>query len=206
MRRWLFIVAALLALLPVPSFAADGPEAFLSALLTTNFEGDCIPLHGHVLYSDGRSFFPIDCDCGPEPRENFFPNNDLLIVVTSWRITDVHMETRTKALITARYHVIATAEREGDQRKIVPSSTSHEEDVTYKVWLRKGRWFWVDPPELPRVGYYAVRDAVAKEVSDRRGILAKHTGPEQDFHRRALAHYEAELAALDALRPMVPEE
>ena len=78
--------------------------------------------------------------------------------------------------------------------------------MVYKVWRRKGRWLWVDPPPVPRIGFWAVRDADAQETARLRESMALNSGEVLELKRRSLAFLEAELAALDALRPMVPEE
>jgi hypothetical protein len=116
------------------------------------------------------------------------------------------MESKNKALITVRYRVIAraeriTVERENDTRRIIPYNPPRDEEITYKVWRRKGQWMWVDPPEMPRVGYEAVRKAVENEVIDYERRIAK--GDEDGFWRRSLRPYKAELAALEALRPII---
>ncbi len=205
MRRLLSFFSILLALLPVPSIAADGPEAFLSALLTSDFAGDSFPRHDNVLYTDDKGPTLGDCDCS-EPRENFYPMDEPVVLVTAWRITGVDMQTRTKALVTVRYRVVASIEGWADKhnRKVIPSP--HEEDMVYKVWRRKGRWLWVDPPPVPRIGFWAVRDADAQETARLRESMALNSGEVLELKRRSLAFLEAELAALDALRPMVPEE
>ncbi len=95
MRRLLSFLVLLITLLSAPSFSADGPEAFLSALLTSDFAGEF----------------------------------------------------------------------------------------------------------TPRIGFWAVRNAVAHVIGELKKSSALNTGPEQDFQRRSITLYEADLAALDALRP-----
>lgn len=199
MKRTLFSLLALLFLWPVSLRAADGPEEFLSRLLDTDFAGDCVPRHDNVLYTDGKGDSVGDCGCA-EPRSNFYPEYDPLIIITRWRVVGTRMETPAKALITVRYRLIASAEGRNEDRKIVPLSEPRDEDVTYRVWRRKGQWRWVDPPSIVRVGYEGVRTAVAKAVGHLAELLEER--PDRDDWRQILGLYRAELAALVVLEPL----
>ena len=107
---------------------------------------------------------------------------------------------RTKALVTVRARVIAVAQGQNEERKIVPLAKPKDEDTVYRVWRRKGRWLWVDPPPTLRVGYQAVRQAVAKQVDELKDLTA--TRHPNDLWLRLLPLYQAESAALEALRPI----
>ena len=187
-----------LLLAPLPAAAAGGAADFLARLLATDFDGDCIPRHDNVFYTDGKAEVG-DCGCS-EPRENFAADQSALIIISRWRVVATRMETRTKAVVTVESRVIATAEGQSEKRKIVPLPQPRDEVVEYRVWRRRGRWLWVDPPELPRVGLEAVRQAVAKDIQERDEVLAKH-GP-NGLWENLQPHYRAELADLDALRPV----
>ena len=50
-----------LLLAPLPTAAAEGAADFLSRLLATDFDGDCIPRHDNVFYTDGKAEVG---DCG----------------------------------------------------------------------------------------------------------------------------------------------
>lgn len=130
------IFALLLAALPAA--AAEGAADFLSGLLATDFDGDCIPRHDNVFYTDGKAEVG-DCGCS-EPRENFAADQSALIIISRWRVVGTRMETRTKAVVTVESRVIATAEGQNEKRRIVPLPQPQDEVVEYRVWQRKGRW------------------------------------------------------------------
>ena len=201
MTRAFLPLIALLFLWPVPLRAADGPEEFLSKLLASDFAGDMEPRHDHVLYRDGRYIHEacVHEECA-ERRENFYPATDPLIIVTQWRVVGTRMDSPTKALITVRYRLIATAEGRNWDRKIVPMVEPRDEDVIYRVWRHKGQWLWVDPPPIARVGYEGVRAAVAEEIAEQERLLKGD--PNRDDWRQILGLYRDELAALDALEPL----
>lgn len=180
----------------------EKPDEFFSHLVAADIAGAFVHRYGHVLYTDGKQDVG-DCGCSM-PREAFFADGDPLIIVTRWQVVATRMQSPTKALVTVRYRTIATAEGQEDQRKIVPVPP-RDEDVTYRLRQRKGRWVWVDPPPRARVGYQAVRDAVAKKADEFSDLLIK-TDPSREDWRRALAGYRDELAALDALDPVATRE
>ena len=198
----LVILLSLLALLwPAAVGASGGPEEFLSAILSSDFQGDTRARLGKCHYTDGR-FVAAECvrgDCA-ERREAFHPITDPLIVVSHWAIRKHVPEEPDKATFTARYTVIATTQGENEKRRIVPLAAPREEEATYKVWKRKGRWVWVDPPEVPYVGYEGVRTALTREIAEDERLLLKHG--ENELWRRALLSYRQQLAALEALRPL----
>jgi hypothetical protein len=71
--------------------------------------------------------------------------------------------------VKVRYTVIARAEGNNIHRKIIPLPAPREEELAYRVWKRKGEWFWVDPPELrpPRPVDLAAIAPPARHYADR---------------------------------------
>jgi len=195
------LALAIVLLWSHPLFAAEGPEAFLSNILTHDFDGDDAARIGHVFYPDGR-YIAAECvneDCG-ERREVFYPDADPTIIIARWRVIDVRMESKTKAVVTVRNRVVATAEGQNEKRKILPLPEPRDEEVSYRVWKRKGGWKWVEPPQVARVGFKAVRGAVAAEVENLKELIAER-GPKNGWDH-LLQLYQAELADLDALAPL----
>lgn len=204
MTRLIVVLAMLMCFRPATLRADDGPEALLSQILASDFSDDPQSRYGHVFYRDGRSIAAgcVNEECA-ERRETFDGADDPLVIITRWQIVDVRMEKPTKALVTVRSRVIATADGQNEKRKIVPLAEPRDEEMVYQVWKRKGHWLWVDPPILPRVGYTAVRRAVAeRQVDELKDLIAaRGPGPNGGWER-LLPLYQAELAALDALRPV----
>ena len=99
-----------------------------------------------------------------------------------------------------QYTVIAVTEGENERRKIVSLPAPREEEVTYKVWKRKGQWFWVDPPEVPYVGYEGARMALKRHIAHFEELIAEKV--DNPLVERHLPFYRQQLAALEALRPM----
>jgi hypothetical protein len=205
MKKIIITLAITLGLWSFPALAGEGPEVFLSSLIASDFAGDCEPRFDKIHYTDGIMFLG-DCDC-KERREIFDTDASPLFIISSWQIVKTKMESKNKALITVRYRVIAkakriTVERENDVRRIIPYDPPRDEEITYRVWRRKGQWMWVDPPEMPRVGYEAVRNSIRKRIEHYEDDLLKEY-PDRDDWRRQLAFYKTELAALEALRPII---
>jgi len=197
---WLKVLTILsLVIFPFPSLATERPETFLSRLLASDFDGEIFPRHGNVLYTDDKGAWVGECGC-QEPRENFYPGNDPTIIIARWRVIDVRMESKTKAVVTVRNRVVATAEGQNEKRKILPLPEPRDEEVSYRVWKRKGGWKWVEPPQVARVGFKAVRGAVAAEVENLKELIAKY-GAINGWDE-LLPLYQAELADLDALAPL----
>jgi hypothetical protein len=208
----------ILGLWSFPTLAEERPEAFLSELLTTDFVGEYLPRRDKIIYTDG--VYMLGDGCCSEPRENFEARFSSLFIITNWQIVKTKMESKHKALVTVRYRVIAKAERisverENDVRRITPYDPPRNEELTYQVWRCKGQWkwvdreemhcdgqwMWVDPPEMPRVGYEAVRNAVEEDTIKLRKDVANH--PDHVLWPKLLPLNEAELAALEALRPII---
>jgi len=195
------LVLAVIFLWSTPLLAADRPEVFLSGILAHDFDGHHEYRFYHVYYPDGR-YIAAGCvnqDCG-EARETFYADSDPLIIIARWQVVDVRMESRTKAVVTVRSRVIATAEGQNEKRRIIPLAEPRDEDVAYRVWKRKGQWKWVEPPPIPRVGFWAVRKAVADEVDELKGLIAER-GRKNGWDHLLLL-YQAELGDVDALTPV----
>ena len=197
------LVIALLAfglLRSVPLLAADGPAEFLSVILASDFAGDGEARIARCHFTDGRIIAEgcVNRDCA-ERRESYLAETDPLVIVSRWEIGGTSWEAKAKALVKVRYTVIGTAEGNNIHRRIVPLAAPREDEATYKVWKRKGQWVWVDPPEVPYVGYEGAVAALAREISEHERLLAKRGGNE--LWHRALLSYRRQLADLEALRP-----
>ena len=201
MKFLLAIVLAALVLRPASAQTDTGPEDFLAPLIAGDFSGDPEARFDRSFYPDGRTV-ALGCvnrDCG-ERREVFDSRTDPLIIVTRWEIVGTAWETKAKALVKVRYTVIGTAEGNNIHRKITPLPAPREDEATYKVWKRKGQWFWVDPPEVPHVGYEGVRTALKKHIAHFEELIAEKV--DNPLVERHLPFYRQQLAALEALRPM----
>jgi hypothetical protein len=190
------LLLAILLLLPAPLYAADGPGEFLAGLLASDFEGDCIPRHDNVLYTDGV-YFLGNCDCG-ESRSNFNPDSSPLVIVSRWQVAGTRMVSRNQAFVTVRFRVLATAKGQNEARKIKAHFPPRDESVTFRVWRRKGRWMWVDPPVMPRVGFEAVHRAVSAWKNELEEVQRLDPHPNT---AALIAAYIPQLAAIEALRP-----
>jgi hypothetical protein len=204
MKKIIAILAITFGLWSFPAFAEERPEAFLSRLITSDFNGDCEPRFDKIHYTDGIMFLG-DCDC-KERREIFDTDASPLFIVSRWQVVGTKMKSKNKALITVRYRVIAKAERisverENDVRQIIPYNPPHDEEITHNVWRRKGKWMWVDPPEMPRVGHEAVLKAMERKIADYEKLIARRG--DNGLWGRNLQIYKTELSALEALRPII---
>ena len=169
-----FALLAIIAVWPGPILAADWPEAFLSTILAHDFDGDPEPRFDHVFYPDGR-YIADGCvheECG-ERREIFYAGDGPLRIIAHWRVIDVRMESKTRAVVTVRDRVIATVKGHNWERRIVPLPEPQDEDMIYRVWKRKSGWKWVEPPPIPRVGFWAVRKVVADNISRESELIAE---------------------------------
>jgi hypothetical protein len=196
--RKLALLMVLVFLVPRSLLAADGPTEFLARLLASDFNGDHDLRRDNILYTDGV-YHSGDCDCA-EPRSNFYPQEEPLTIVSSWRVIGLRMETRNKALVKVRFRTLATAQDYGEDRRIEAYPAPRDDDVTFRVWRRKGRWLWVDPPGRPWVGLDAVERTTEKWKTDLENVY-KIASAERDDLPRAIELYKAQLIALKALRP-----
>lgn len=179
---------------------AEKPDEFLSNILATDFAGRSTPRRHNVFYTDGKIMVGAEeggCDCGGEPRENFYPDGAPLIVVSRWQVIATRMENPAKARVTVRYQVLATAQGQSSDRKILPLPAPRDEEVTYRVWRRHGKWLWVDPPDLPYVGYDAVLAAVRDETASLTEDVQKFPNIRELPERARL--YQEQLTTLEAL-------
>ncbi|MEO5335992.1 MAG: hypothetical protein H7841_03715 [Magnetospirillum sp. WYHS-4] len=185
----------------VPLLAADGPAEFLSVILASDFAGDGEARIARCHFTDGRIIAEgcVNRDCA-ERRESYLAETDPLVIVSRWEIVGTSWEAKAKALVKVRYTVIGTAEGNNIHRKIVPLAAPREDEVTYKVWKRKGRWVWVDPPEVLHVGYEGVRTALQAKIDRLETGLVRT--PDNELWQRNLPLYREQLAALEALRPL----
>jgi hypothetical protein len=195
----------ILGLWSFPSLAEERPEAFLSKLLLSDFEGRYDFRFDKIYYTTELEI-ESSCECSGLRREVYHPHFNSLFIITGWQIVKTKMESKSKALVTVRYRVIAKAERisverENDVRQIIPYNPPRDEELTYQVWRRKGQWMWVDPPEMPRVGYEAVRKAVEEEIADYGKLIAAHG--DNGLWGRNREIFRTELSALEALRPII---
>jgi hypothetical protein len=220
MQSVIKVCLLILGLWTFPSLAEERPEAFLSRLITSDFNGDCDPRFDKIYYTTELEI-ENSCECSGLRREVYHPHFNSLFIITNWQIVKTKMESKSKALVTVRYRVIAKAERisverENDVRQITPYDPPRDEELTYQVWRCKGQWkwvdreempcdgqwMWVDPPEMPRVGYEAVRKAVEGKYRRLEDDLLKEE-PENTFWQKIRDIYKAELSALEALRPII---
>lgn len=163
-RFYVFVAGLFLSLSSLPALAADfSAEAFLKDILSREFDGDHMARRSQVYYTDGKPAFVGRGD-GVKPRESWDLDDDLNLV-TSWAVVGVHSISAEKRAFDVRFHVAggSRAQNFGSERipyrqhlsslpeqQIVLPADPFDEIVTYKVWLRKGRWRLVDSP-LPRV-------------------------------------------------------
>jgi hypothetical protein len=190
-RIRLLLVLALLA--PAPLHAAEGPAEALARLLASDFDGDSGPRHGNVVHSGGPE--PAGCGCR-EQRENFNAESGPLVIASGWQVVASRLESRGKARVTVRFRTMAVAEGRYDERRI-DTHAPRDEEVSYRLWRRQGRWLWVDPPKVPHVGPEAALRALSAWMDEQEGRKAVYG----DDWPAVAARYQAQRTALEALLP-----
>src|SRR6266481_2540030 len=136
--------------------ASVSPDAFLSEVLSKDFEGDGVFRLGRIIFTKPQRQVPTDCDC-QGPDEVFDPKKDRIVIASDWAVVETKMESVDLAAVKVRFRVVALTKGEGDfsnkdkQRRILPLAMPRNEFVVYHLRQAVDRWALVDPP-LPRVG------------------------------------------------------
>jgi hypothetical protein len=121
-----------------------------------------------VIFTTPDPRIPEDADV----REAYDAKTDNIIIISDWHLVKVEMLSATSALATAHFRVVAETKLglvhlhddiSQFERTILPLPEPREEDVTYPLRLKKGRWFLVDPP-LPRVNASEITELLREDM------------------------------------------
>jgi hypothetical protein len=204
------LLVGVMTILAHPALAVDRPEAFLSSILAADFGGNDLGRRDKVFYTDGKGPEVGDCGC-TEPRENFYVNDDEIIVVADWQIGEIRRSGKA-AVVTARFHVLATPVMSRDVnasgawsevRIFVAATPPREELVSYRLRLRHGHWILLDPPP-PRIDIHVAIRELRKEIALEEELMGKYpqTDPGWSGWKIWRDRYQEQVSVLEPLLPV----
>jgi hypothetical protein len=191
--RVAFIIVCLLSWV-WPSFCqAEEPYiAVLQSILDADFKNDNPARWGKIYYPDGKGNIVGDCDCS-EPRENFYLNYDTFDVVSSWKLGEPKLISKSKVKIPVQFVMLAHSRGRGNDRVFFPLHPPEEEVFIYDVWRIKGKWMVVDK-NIPKTNLKLILDDISSNIKEYTTLTIKE--PDRLYFKQSLNSYTNQLNAL----------
>jgi len=192
MQKFVALIGLCL-LLPTAGHAKGSPDQAMEAFIAGDASGDSVVRHGKVLYTTPDPTEESDCDCSV-PRESFDVRTDPMIVVSAPGVILTRKIQENSATYDVVYHVLALTKIQVTQtpyhvplyiRHIVPLKWPEDRHVSYHLRLKAGRWYVVDPP-VPYVEAERSTEALRKEISFNRKLIASESGQKDSKFRKVL--------------------
>jgi hypothetical protein len=148
------------------------PDDVLAAIIQHDFDGVGWFRNGWVLYTDGKSPVVGDCGCSVS-REAFTEEYDSLVIASNLKMIGVRGTKGKDTLVAARFTVVGSARHiDNKPARLTAAKSVHDETVTYRLRVKNGAWYLVDPP-LPRLGIDALDKAVQRDLNLEEELMTK---------------------------------